>query len=85
MAADDPIDAFMNMLGGGGDKMQLAIMAEKQLDILLKYTQLMYYAHEMEDEELMKQFDRRLKPALELIIDNFDKQVRNYQDKHGEI
>lgn len=82
---NDPITEMMQMLNGNNEKMELALMAEKQVDILLKYTQIMWYAHDMADEKLMDQFERRLRPALELVIDNFDKEVRKYQYKHGEI
>lgn len=82
---NDPISEMMNLLGADGEKMQLSMLAEKQLDILVKYMQILYYAHETEDEKLMDALTHKLRPALELVIENFDKQVQEYQKKHGEI
>lgn len=82
---DGAIDNFMTSLMGLDDKAKLTLHAEKSIDITLKYMQIMYYAHEMERDDLFKEFCRRFEPAIKIIGENMSEEVRKYQAKHGEI
>lgn len=83
-----PLD-FMKMLGAEGgaelDKTILAAQVDAALDRSLKMLQIMYYSHEMLPTKDANAILKHYKSALELIGENLDKAVEEYQSRHGEI
>jgi hypothetical protein len=84
----DPMDFFSQMLGIDptvADKARLAQQVDGTLDQTLKLLQIMYYTKELGQEKMLEKLMRHYKPAIEMMAENADKMVSEYQKKHGEI
>ena len=67
------------------DAAQLGLETDVYIDRILKLMQLIYYGNASGNPELAEKITKTYYPVIELLGEQMEQVVNEYQEKHGEI
>lgn len=63
----------------------LSSHTDAYINRILKLIQIIYYGTQSGNVELAKKVEKTYRPVIEILADKMEKEVEEYQKKHGEL
>ncbi len=82
---DDLIREWLQDPQAVKDKLSLGSTSQIYIDNLLKQLQILWYSKELADPRIAQTVERKILPMFQILADEMEKMVNEYQSKYGEI